>query len=402
MRADRVTFFCLNLGHFYDHLFMLLFTTVVIALEREWGMRYSELLPLATPGFIAFGAGSLVAGWLGDRWSRAGMMIIFYIGIGLAAVATGFARSPIEIGIGLFAIGVFAAIYHPVGIAMVVADRDNVGHVLAVNGIWGNLGVAFAALIAGSLADWWSWRAAFILPGLLSIATGVVFAQAQRSIAIGSGAKKAAKPDPQYTRQAQIRAFVAMVLTAMFSSVIFQATTVGLPKVLAERMLEWTTSTAGIGTLAMIVYTIAAFAQLVVGRGIDKHPIKPIFFAVCGLQIPLLLLVSNAQGGTMMAASLATMLLVFGQIPINDALIARYTTSAWRSRVYAVKYVLTFTLSAGAVPLVAYLQGSAGGFAWLFYVLALAATLTTISVLVLPGELRPPAAAPKPAAQPAE
>jgi MFS family permease len=385
MRAERLSFLCLNLGHFFDHLFMLLFTTVVLVLEREWGMPYKELLPLATPGFVAFGAGSLVSGWLGDRWSRSGMMIIFFVGIGLASIATGFARSPVEMAIGLFAIGCFASIYHPVGIAMVVSERSDIGNALGINGVYGNLGVAFAALIAGSLADFWSWRAAFILPGIASIATGFVFARAHAVATAAAGAKKAARPEPRYTRNEQIRAFATMVLTVLFSGIIFQATTVGLPKVLAERMVEWTTSAAGVGTLAMIVYTVAAFAQLAVGKWIDKYPVKPIFLAVCGFQIPLLLLVANAEGGPMMAASLATMLLVFGQIPINDALVARYTTSTFRSRVYAVKYVLTFTVSAGAVQLVALLQASAGGFAWLFYVLAAAATLTTLSIVLLPG-----------------
>lgn len=93
----------------------------------------------------------------------------------------------------------------------------------------------------------------------------------------------------------------------------------------------------------------------------------------------------------MMVASLGAMLLVFGQIPINDALVARYTTAAWRSRVYAVKYVLSFSIAAAAVPLVAFLQASAGGFAWLFYILAALAAATTVSVLLLPGELRVPA-----------
>jgi MFS family permease len=385
MRSERLTFFCLNLGHFFDHLFMLLFTTVVIALEREWGMPYNELLPLATPGFVAFGAGSLVSGWLGDRWSRSKMMIIFFVGIGLASIVTGLASSPFEIAAALFVIGCFASIYHPVGIAMVVSERSDVGNALGINGVYGNLGVAFAALAAGSLADWWSWRAAFILPGVASVATGIVFAWAHRHAAAGVGVKRAARPDPTYTRTEQVRAFAAMVLTVLFSGIIFQATTVGLPKVLAERMTEWTTSTAGIGTLAMIVYTVAAFAQIAVGKWIDRHPVKPIFLAVCGFQVPLLLLVAHAQAGPMMAASVATMLLVFGQIPINDALIARYTTQTWRSRVYSLKYVLTFTISAAAVPLVAYLQASAGGFAWLFYVLAAAAALTTASVLLLPG-----------------
>ena len=118
---DRLNFFYLNLGHFLDHLFTLVFATVAaLALVKEWGLSYAELVPYATPGFIAFGLFSLPAGRLADKWSRHGMMVVFFIGIGIASIATGFAQSPLQIGILLFIVGILAAIYHPVGLAMVV------------------------------------------------------------------------------------------------------------------------------------------------------------------------------------------------------------------------------------------------------------------------------------------
>ncbi len=158
----------LNLGHALDHLLMLIFPTVVLAMGDELGGGYAELLPLSLGGFIAFGACSIPAGWLADRWSRTGMMTVFFFGIGAASILTGFASGPTQIALGLTLIGVFAAIYHPVGIAMLVANRENVGRVLGVNGVFGNVGVAFSALLAGALAEAAGWRAAFIVPGALA------------------------------------------------------------------------------------------------------------------------------------------------------------------------------------------------------------------------------------------
>ena len=166
MNRDRTHFLFLNVGHFLDHLFTLIFATVAaLALTREWGLGYGDLLKYATPGFFAFGVFSYPAGWLADKWSREGMMVVFFVGIGLASVATGFAQTPLQVGIGLFVIGVFAAIYHPVGLAMVTQKWRNTGMRLAVNGVWGNLGVASAALITGYLIDNGGWRMAFIIPG---------------------------------------------------------------------------------------------------------------------------------------------------------------------------------------------------------------------------------------------
>ncbi|HSG95390.1 MAG TPA: MFS transporter, partial [Afifellaceae bacterium] len=172
----KLHFLFLNIGHFLDHLFMLVFATVAaLALAWEWQLSYGQLIPYAMPGFIAFGAFALPAGWLADKWSRHGMLVIFFIGIGAASIVTALAQTPLQIGIGLFAIGVFAAIYHPVGIALVLEGRSRVGMAIAVNGVFGNMGVAAAALITGFLIDQAGWRSAFVWPGIVSIGIGIAY-----------------------------------------------------------------------------------------------------------------------------------------------------------------------------------------------------------------------------------
>ena len=99
-RRKRLDFF-LNLGHLLDHLTMLIFPTAVLAIGTAWQRPYGELLPLALGGFIAFGAFSIPAGWLADRWSRRGMMLAFFFGIGIATLVTGLARTPAEMALGL-------------------------------------------------------------------------------------------------------------------------------------------------------------------------------------------------------------------------------------------------------------------------------------------------------------
>src|ERR1044072_6710248 len=240
MNRDRPHFLFLNVGHFLDHLFTLIFATVAaLALSREWNLSYGELLKYATPGFFAFGVFSYPAGWLADKWSREGMMVVFFIGIGLAAVVTGFAQTPLQVGIGLFVIGLFASIYHPVGLAMVTQKWKNTGMRLAVNGVWGNLGVASAALITGYLIDHGGWRMAFILPGVFSIAVGVAYAIARwQDIA----AERSAKPAAGGMAQAMdhkgllLRVSLIVFMTTAVSSIIFQATTFALPKIFDERL----------------------------------------------------------------------------------------------------------------------------------------------------------------------
>src|SRR6202140_5563851 len=123
-----------NAAHFIDHYSMLIFAAAVIVMGPALGMAYSELLPYATPGFVAFGAGSLLTGWLGDRWRRRHMMAVFFLGIGVTVSLVGFVRTTSQLGVALFGVGLFASIYHPVGTAMLVSYADKLGRVVGING----------------------------------------------------------------------------------------------------------------------------------------------------------------------------------------------------------------------------------------------------------------------------
>src|SRR3954463_8506295 len=167
-----------NAAHFVDHYAMLIFAAAVIIMGPALGMAYSELLPYATPGFVAFGAGSLATGWLGDRWSRRHMMVVFFAGIGLSMIAVGLVQTPLQLGAALLSIGLFASIYHPVGTAMLVSYADRLGEQMGMNGVWGNLGVASSALVTGVIGQFLGWRWAFILPGIVTVLIGGAFARA--------------------------------------------------------------------------------------------------------------------------------------------------------------------------------------------------------------------------------
>ncbi|HEX7967307.1 MAG TPA: MFS transporter [Stellaceae bacterium] len=396
MDKSRLTVAFLNLGHFLDHLAMLVYATAVLVMTAQFGLAYEEMLPLSIGGFIAFGGGSLPAGWLGDRWGRRNMMVVFFLGLGAALVLTGFAASRWQVVAGLTLVGVFASIYHPVGIAMLVKDQARIGRALGWNGVWGNLGLAFAAFIAGWFADHVSWRAAFIAPGLFTIATGFAFAllvpNASAPAASAAGAKARPMPDA-----AARRVFALLTVATMCSGVIFAATTNAMPKIFDERLAALVHTTSGIGTLVAVVYTIAAMAQLLVGRLIDRYPLRGIFLPLAALQVPLLLLAGALSDWAMLLVAIAMMFVVFGLIPINDAMVARYAHDSWRSRVYAVRYVVSFGASLPAIPLVAYLQPKAGGFAPLFAVLAAIALGTLAAALLFPTGQASAAVAPAPA-----
>jgi MFS family permease len=358
----------INLGHFLDHLVMLVFPTVVVALARDWHRPYSELLPLTLGGFIAFGAFALPAGWLADHWSRYRMMALFFFGIGISLGLTGFATEPWQIGLGLTLTGAFAAIYHPVGIAMLIAAPEKLGRALGWNGLYGNLGLAAAAVVSGALMDLWGWRSAFFIPGVAAIAAGIGFLLLVPDP--GPVVKRSKSIGLQVDGRTMARIFGILLVATACGGVIFNSTTVAMPKVFDERLSALTQSNLGIGALVALVYTLAAFAQLAMGNLIDRFELRRLMIAIALVQIPLLALAANLQGWAMLGAALAMMLAVFGQIPLNDAIVGRYVADEYRARVLSVRYVVSLGVAAVAVPLIAVLHRTEGGFRNVFLVLA--------------------------------
>ena len=388
--TQRNSLFFLNAGHFLDHFFLLIFPTAVVALHKAWGMDYGAALALGTPAFAAFALGTLPAGWLGDRWSRSGMMAVFFIGIGTASIACGFSAGPVTMMIALGGLGLFAAIFHPVGLAMVTEATDRPGHALAVNGVWGNMGLAGAALVTSALTDQVSWRAAFIVPGAVSVAVGLAYLWSLRQAARRNvRASTRARPILVDVSQGdRIRVVALIAISALLGGLIFNGVTVSLPKLFEERLAGVVSGLTGIGLAASAVFALAAFAQLPVGAMLDRFGAKPILMVVLTMQCALLFAVGSMAGSASAIVAAPLLLAIFGALPITGWLMARYVPSAWRARAFAMEYVLSLGVGSLAVPLIAFLHGR-GGFGTLYPLLALGAAVVFVAACALPGRARP-------------
>jgi MFS family permease len=92
------------------------------------------------------------------------------------------------------------------------------------------------------------------------------------------------------------------------------------------------------------------------------------------VQIPMLWLAANLEGWAMLGAALLMMLAVFGQIPLNDAIVGKYVADEFRARVLAVRYVVSIGVASTAAPMIAELYRREGGFSSVYLVLAVLAT----------------------------
>ena len=380
----RVVRGLLNIAHALDHLFLLIFAAAVSTIATEMGLaQWQDLMPYGAGAFFMFGLGSLPAGRLGDLWGRRSMMLIFFFGIGTASILTAFTQTPWQLAISLTLIGVFASIYHPVGIPMLLERSSNPGATIGFNGLAGNLGVAVAALLTGFLIQWQGWRAAFVVPGVAALVCGWVFArtcpQEVSSPAKRKGGAKVSLPAPMLAR-----ALVVMTAAAVTSSVLFNFTTNGNGPLITERFKGVMEDPASLGLLLALVYAVASVAQVVVGYLINRFPLKGFFMFMVMAQIPMLVLASQAQGWWLFAALIGVMVFIFGAIPFTDFMIARYVDDHLRSRVSGMRLGVSFAVSSLSVwalgPVV-----KAMGFGSSLLLLAGFSVATTLILTLLPG-----------------
>lgn len=378
----------INVAHFFDHFFLLIFPTAALAIAPDWNMGYADVLLLGSPVYIMFALGTLPAGWLGDKLDRMTLIAVFFIGCGASSLAIALSESALVMSIGLGSLGLFAAIYHPVGLAEITHIGKRTGRALAINGVFGNMGLAGAAVMTGLLAQNVGWQAAFYAPGGISILIGaVLFIRCRTRQAPSHVSDTAYANGPGVIhRSTQIRVFLIVCVSALLGGLIFNAVTISLPKFFDERLtglgsdLTWVSASVG------LVFGCAAFAQLPVGELLDRIGARSILLPLLGGQIICLLVLTQATGITALILALLLVTLVFAEIPITTWLLGQFLEPHIRSRAVSIEYVLSLGVGAAAVPILVVVTKSGVGFAGQFLGLAVAATVIFIAALFLPGK----------------
>lgn len=390
-----------SIGHSFVHLFTIVYATAVLYLPGVFGLPYGKLLGLSSVGLVLYGVAALPAGWLGDRWSQVGMMVVFFIGVGAGSVVTGLAQGMSGLFIGLSCIGLFASIYHPVGIAWLIAVARRRGMTLGINGVFGSFGTAAGPLFVGVMIDWVSWRAAFIIPGVLSIVTGLALAFFWRR-GLVTDAKADRVPHAAPDRGAMLRVFVILSLTMTCSGFVYAGLTNTMPKVFE----------LGLGSIAQGGYTkigayvsaVLAFAALssVLGGWLaDRYSARVIYIGFWSLSIAPVLLMVSSTGNTLLSMALLALVAITAFGAAENMLVARYTPFKWRSLAYGAKFVLALGVGGLTVHLAGALYDRSGSFELLYALFALSGLLAAACALLLPRSVEPAAGATA-AAEPAQ
>ena len=378
----RATGVLLNVAHAIDHMFLLIFATAVASIATDFGVaRWEDLMPYGVGAFAMFGLGSLPAGRLGDLWGRRRMMLVFYFGMGASALLAALTQSTWQLAAALTLLGLFSAIYHPVGIPMLVQRSKRPGLTIGINGLSGNLGVALSAVATGALVKYAGWRMAFVVPAMVAFACGIAFARLAPHERVAPARRRPTRAMEGKRTLAHV--FAVVTVASVSGSLLFNFTTNGNGELLRERFRGIVEDPAALGTLLALVYVAGAFTQVGVGLLLDRLPLKLLYAGIVAAQAPLFLLAAHAGGWRLYALMVAFMVAVFGAIPFTDAIIVRYVDDRMRSRVSGMRLAVAFGVSSLAVWLLGPLVKTAG-FDALLLLMAAIAIVTLCVVLLLP------------------
>lgn len=383
-------------GHFAVHLLLGLHTTAALAIEREWSIDYGTVIGLGIWGAFLLGAAAPAAGWLADKVGAAHIMVVFFLGSGAASVAAAMATGPTPLAVTLAALGLFGAIYHPVGLAWLLASVDDArrGWAVGINGLFGSLGVAAAPAVAGVLSDMFGWRTGFLVPGIATAMVGVLLMLALIRGFVAASESPAASAKPvagNLPRRSSVssearRALIALGVAMMSGSALYSAFVTALPKWTEVRIsATWPGVDLGIvGTAVAIVFLVGGFGQVLAGHLADRYDARQVYVVSLGAKPVLLVIAALIAGPAGLVAAAALVLTIDISSPSESLLLARWAPANRRGFAFGVRYAAALAAAPAGLWLAAVFYDAAWGHDGLFIGLAALAAISALLAIVIP------------------
>ena len=386
INEKNLTAFFSNSGHFLMHYMAAMYFTIILSLQKVCEVNYEQLFELWFPASIIIGLFSIPAGRLADKWSSPGMLIIMFFGMGVSSFLASLVKEQYILMLFLGSLGLFAAIYHPVGIPwMIKTSESKPGIRLAINGLFGGLGASGAAIITGWIISNYGWRSSFAIPGLCSVLFGILMFFCLKYKKIKESNNSSTQESNYKESNSNIYAVMLMMLPMFVMGLIYNSVQGIMPKLFEERMPEILDGKIElVGTIVGFVYAVGAISQILGGYLADKCNHKLLYLSIWVAQAPLLLLIANYGGFPV--ALFACILTMSGTsaLPTENIMLSKYASNDHQGLTFGAKFLVTFCAAPLGVYLITHFRETTGEFTYVLFTLSVAALISCISIIFLP------------------
>lgn len=381
-------------GHFMSHFNMLVFPAILLPLAGSLQLSMTAALALSFWMYLLFGLSALPWGLLADRFGPRRLLAVFHLGAGLCGFwAAARISDPGQLWLALAGIGLFSGIYHPAGLGWIAKEVQQTSRAMAYNGMFGNLGLATAPLLAGIVNYFWGIAMVYGVLGVMNLLGLVLLAMTD------AGPTTAApRPKPQGN---SLAAFLVLLIAMTLGGIVYRGTSITLPAYFELQNGELyhflTELTGGMGSanvvatvLTSLIYLVGIAGQYTGGWVGERFRLTSGYLLFHLLTIPLALAMAASTNGMLVFFAMLHGFFLLGMQPLENTLVARLTPPHFLSSAYGVKFILTFGVGALSVKMVGLVKAT-WGFPAVYQGLAGVSTLLALAiVLLIRTQSRPP------------
>ncbi len=375
-------------GHFLSHFNMLVFPAVVLPLSARLNLPLAQTLQLSLWMYLLLGLTALPWGLAADRWGADILMRAFYLGSGLCGLAAAWwINSPTALVYSLAGIGFFSGIYHPIGLGMISKSSESVSVGMGIVGMFGNLGMAAAPLLAGVFTWVWGPRAVYIMLGIMNLA-GLFLARS-------SDSSQPVRQDTQLHKEGGSWLVILCVLlvSAMLGGVVYRGATVITPayfELKLQTLYRLLSDLAGGGasrnlvatSITSSIFLVGMAGQYLGGRIADIFDQRYCYLVFNAVTIPCAVLIAVFSESTLVFFVFVYFFFLLGMQPVENALFAHATPQRFHHTAFGAKFIVTFGVGAFAVRMLAVVE-ERFGIGYSFPALAFFSALMVLAVAVL-------------------
>lgn len=354
-------------AHFITHFNMLVFPAVVLPLVGRLNLDMAHVLGLSFWMYLLYGFTSLPWGIAADRLGAKPFMFLFFLGAGLSALfAAYWTDSPALFSAALAGIGLFTGIYHPTGLGLISKGTERMSLAMGYHGMFGNLGLATAPLLAG-VCNWlWGPRAVYLATGILNLmGMGLMWL-----LSINEPARETEMSEAK-GNNGLLQAFLILLVALALAGIAYRGSTLVLPAyfelknqgILQALSNLWGGDISGnliATTITSFIFLLGMLGQYAGGHVAERYEPKISYLTFHALSMGAALLMAIAHDIPLVVFALIYFFFLLGTQPIENTLVARFAPKRLHHSAFGIKGVVTFGVGALAVKMVGGIQKNWG------------------------------------------